>query len=272
MRNKKNTKNTEINILELNELLDKMLELQASSKSPSFLKKTIYIVTSICVIMLVGLICCTLYKNNFSTESILSTFLAFFSIFISIFFYFKADETSTRFYDSSYKFMKEISVTLGKIEERFGEKLNNLDDKISHLDHVSKEASDEIEDKKEIIDTINELLQGAQLNEDKKEQYLKQIEEKENEIEVLKRSKFFAQKEANRLRQIIEENRETPVNSPYRIPTTSRNLLIEMLVNEKVPDHITDRRRFLLKRDGFIDSDGNINKHLILDTLEKQIS
>ena len=47
------------------------------------------------------------------------TMLAFFSIFISIFFYFKADETSTRFYDSSYKVMKDISVTLGKIEDRW---------------------------------------------------------------------------------------------------------------------------------------------------------
>ena len=43
--------------------------------------------------------------------------------------------------------MKDISVTLGKIEERFGEKLNSLNDKVSHLDRISNETSEEIEEK-----------------------------------------------------------------------------------------------------------------------------
>ena len=96
--------------------------------------------------MFILLLCYSAFKSgfSFSLESILSTLLAFFSIFISIFFYFKADETSTNFYDSSYKFMKDISVTLGKIEERFGEKLNSLNDKVSHLDRISNETSEEI--------------------------------------------------------------------------------------------------------------------------------
>ena len=101
-------------------------------------------------IMFVALLCYRLIKTDFSFDSILSILLAFFSIFISIFFYFKADETSTNFYNSSYEFMKDISVTLGKIEERFGEKLNSLNDKVSHLDRISSEASEEIEDKKMI--------------------------------------------------------------------------------------------------------------------------
>ena len=100
--------------------------------------------------MFVALLCYRLIKTDFSFDSILSILLAFFSIFISIFFYFKADETSTNFYNSSYEFMKDISVTLGKIEERFGEKLNSLNDKVSHLDRISSEASEEIEDKKMI--------------------------------------------------------------------------------------------------------------------------
>lgn len=104
----------------------------------------------IATIMFVALLCYRLIKTDFSFDSILSILLAFFSIFISIFFYFKADETSTNFYNSSYEFMKDISVTLGKIEERFGEKLNSLNDKVSHLDRISSEASEEIEDKKMI--------------------------------------------------------------------------------------------------------------------------
>lgn len=229
--------------------------------------------TGIGVIMFTGLICCAVYKNNFSIESILSTFLAFFSIFISIFFYFKADETSTKFYDASYKFMKDISVTLGKIEERFGEKLNSLNDKVSHLDNVSKEASAEIEDKKELNNTINVLLQRAQLSEEQKEQYLKQIEENEREIEVLKRSKFLVQNEANRLRQMISEvNDDSTIVSHYNASIPPRNFLIEMLEKGKVPDTTSPRKIALLKRDGYIDSKGNINRELILSTLAKQIS
>ena len=82
---------------DIDKLLDKLIKLQEENKSPSFLKRTVYIVSSICILMFVGLICYSLYKNNLSTESILATFLAFFSIFISVFFYFKADETSTEY-------------------------------------------------------------------------------------------------------------------------------------------------------------------------------
>ena len=67
-------------------------------------------------------------------------------------------------YDSSYKFMKDISVTLGKIEERFGEKLNSLNDKVSHLDRISNETSEEIEDKKYDRDNLlNELMESQHL-------------------------------------------------------------------------------------------------------------
>lgn len=100
----------------LGEILDKLLVLQEQAKEPSFLRKTIYVVAGIISLIFVGLLCVTIYKNSFSVESILSTLLAFFSIFISVFFYFKADETSSNFYDSSYRFMKDISVTLGKLK------------------------------------------------------------------------------------------------------------------------------------------------------------
>lgn len=68
----------------ISEILDKMLKLQEKEKKPSFFKKTICIVASICVVIFVIFICIIIYKNNFTTESILSTLLAFFSIFSSI--------------------------------------------------------------------------------------------------------------------------------------------------------------------------------------------
>ena len=76
--------------------------------------------------------------------------------------------------------MKDISVTLGKIEERFGEKLNSLNDKVSHLDRISNETSEEIEDKKYDRDNLlNELMDKANLGYEERNRYKKELEEKE---------------------------------------------------------------------------------------------
>lgn len=65
--------------------------------------------------------------------------------------------------------MKDVSVALGKIEERFGEKLNSLNDKVSHLDSISSKKSEEIQEQKDDKDKIiNELMDKANLNEKKR--------------------------------------------------------------------------------------------------------
>ena len=151
------------------EILNKMLQLEKEKKKINPIKITICIVGGIGSIIFIAILCYSILKSNFSLDSILSTLLAFFSIFISIFFYFKADETSTNFYKSSYEFMKDISVTLGKIEERFGEKLNSLNEKVSQLDRVSSEASKEIKDRKIDKDSIiNDLMDKANLSEEER--------------------------------------------------------------------------------------------------------
>ena len=206
-----------------------------------------------------------------TTESILSILLAFFSIFISIFFYFKADETSTKFYDSSYKFMKDISVTLGKIEERFGEKLNNMNEKLTHFESVSRETSREIEDKQEdkdkVKDTIiNELMEKANLDEDEREIYRREIEEKEKEISELKELRYKAENEANLLRHKIDELS----NENYRtIHSFKPRFLLELLPEDKLPNNISPRARVQLRKEGYVDYEGNINKELILKELKE---
>lgn len=66
--------------------------------------------------------------------------------------------------------MEDVSVALGKIEERFGEKLNSLNDKVSHLDNVSSEESEEIQEQKDDKDKIiNELMDKANLDEEEKQ-------------------------------------------------------------------------------------------------------
>lgn len=251
-------KDTEVN--DYIEILNKMLELEKEKKKTNPIKITICIVGGIGCVMFIAILCYSILKSDFSLDSILSILLAFFSIFISIFFYFKADETSTNFYNSSYEFMKDISVTLGKIEERFGEKLNNLNDKITHLDNISSERSAEIQDEKENKDKIiNELMNKANLNEEEKIKYKNEIEEKEEIIERLKHEQLQAQREADRLRasasNIDRKDRWEP----------NREFLIKLLTDglPNVSVRIYNRLRML----GFIDEDGRVNKELVIEKL-----
>jgi len=66
--------------------------------------------------------------DKFSFTDLLALVLALFSVWLSVLFYFKADEASGRFYDNSYKFTSDISVILGRIEAGFGERLRHLDE------------------------------------------------------------------------------------------------------------------------------------------------
>lgn len=65
-----------------------------------------------------------LAKLDFS--DVLSLVLALFSIWLSVSFYYKATEQSNAFYDRVFDFTKDVGVTLGRIEERFGERLTHL--------------------------------------------------------------------------------------------------------------------------------------------------
>ena len=131
------------------------------------------------------LICFSIYRTGFTVDSILSTLLAFFSIFISIFFYFKADETSSKFYDSSYDFMKDQSVLLGRIEERFGEKFENLFSRIDHLDSGQAEKETELHGKTdEISDIIENLITtlDAHAKSGKTEELLAELQKYRSEL------------------------------------------------------------------------------------------
>lgn len=247
------------------EILDKLLELEKKTKKVDPIKITICVVAGIGSIMLIALICHSFLQSRFSIESILSTLLAFFSIFISIFFYFKANDTSTNFYNSSYQFMKDISVTLGKIEERFGEKLNSLNDKVSHLDIITSETSEEIKDKEDDKDNIiNDLLDKANLKEEEKERYRKELAEKDKEIEMLRTHRHRAEREAMRLRRRISEIQ----NEENRIPRPPRSMLLRLLRTHDTSD-LTSRGFSNLQALGFLDDDGGVNEAAIIESLDE---
>ncbi len=245
---------------DLMDILSKMLELEKEKHKVSPIKITVCVVGGIGTVMFIGLLCYRLVKTDFSFDSILSTLLAFFSIFISIFFYFKADETSTNFYKSSYDIMKDVSVTLGKIEERFGEKLNSLNDKVSHLDNISSEKSEEIKEQKDDKDKIiNELMDKAHLDEEEKKKYRQQLEDSERQIEILKRQQFIARREADRLRLNMESGELQDRWEP------NNKVLMALLNGDKSNFPMATIRRLI--RLGYLDDDGNVNEDKIINTL-----
>lgn len=236
---------------EINQILDKMLELKSSEENISFRKRCIIRTGCIGALIVVATLCVMLYKNNFSIESLISLLLAFFSIFISVFFYFKADEASNRFYDTSYNFMKDVSVTLGKIEERFGEKLNSINDKISHLAKEQYEKQEELEnaeDGKQAI--IEDLMQKAKLSDEEREEYNKKLSRQDRQIMILKQELMRLSNIEKRMREASNSpkelrdyfnQRELQVieNIPFsKWPETLKNKYEKILSSEVLPKYL----------------------------------
>ena len=66
--------------------------------------------------------------SKFEFSDLLALIMGLFAIAMSVAFYFKATDTSNKFYDNVYKFTQETSEILGRIEAGFGERLRHLDE------------------------------------------------------------------------------------------------------------------------------------------------
>lgn len=139
--------------------------------------------------------------KEFSFTDLLSMFVSFFAIALSVAFYFKATETSNRFYDNSYSFTKEISEILGRIEAGFGEKLKHIDegyagirDRFDQLPFDANKAKEEIEAEKEEIekkkkeqnDLLENLAKKAKLAEAEKEELFRKMATTSKELDSAK--------------------------------------------------------------------------------------
>ena len=97
---------------------------------------------------------CNIDLSKFEFSDLLALILALFAIAMSVAFYFKSTDSSNQFYDNIYNFTQKTSEILGRIEERFGERLKHLDEGYglmqSRLDGISV-TPDEI--KKEVKKT-----------------------------------------------------------------------------------------------------------------------
>ena len=169
---------------------------------------TIRNLKDLAVVCLLGVITWKLLNSNIdisikdiSFSDLLSITVSFFAIALSVAFYFKATETSNKFYDNSYSFTKEISEILGRIEAGFGEKLRHIDegysgirDKFDNMPFDAQSANENVEAEKEEIakkkkeqeELLENLAQRAQLAESEKEEMFESMARTTNELDAAK--------------------------------------------------------------------------------------
>ncbi|WP_395600262.1 coiled-coil domain-containing protein [Pseudomonas sp. B19125] len=142
--------------------------------------------------------------KDFSFTDLVSLFLAVSSVALSALFYFKADESSRTFYTHTYKFTKEVSEMLGRIDSGFGEKLTNIGQGYSDLSQKfdrfsfdpvaaasrvenSEAKKAEIEEQEaRRQDIIEELMQRASVAGEERDQLLERLSSLSRELEQSK--------------------------------------------------------------------------------------
>jgi len=206
----------------------------------------------------------TIDLTKFDFNAFLSLILALFSIGLSILFYFKATDTSNLFYDNTYKFTKDISEILGRIEAGFGERLRHLDEGYSGLRdkftspsstaaaQTIEKTAKEIEDEKKKLEQqmkekeqiLEKLMTRAKIQDKEKSEILESINSKDEHINSLQRELIFLKRKLEK--EEIMSEREIIHRYPSRIVELIRTIIAEQLGVELVNEAPTDiiSRRF----------------------------
>ena len=158
---------------------------------------------------------------TFSFTDFLALVLALFSVALSVAFYFKATEASNQFYDNTYRFTKEMSEILGRIEAGFGERLRHLDegytgmrDRLDKLPHYGGATHSDVKKEEEEIRkregeqkaVIEDLARKAKLADHEKQALFANLAQKSEELEQARIE----------LRQMQESRTRTTEEAPPR--------------------------------------------------------
>jgi len=224
----------------------------------------------------------TINLQSFSFTDLLSVLLAFFAIALSAAFYFKANDSSSLFYDNSYKFTKDMSEILGRIEAGFGEKLKNIDegynglrDKFDNFPFDIKAAKEEEKKEEEHIKNqenerekiIIDLMEKARVADDEKESLLSELKNHSNELdnsraELRKLQRKISKVENNSPDEIndfirfFSEKLQGRLGSNYfKAPVRVLNKHFSRLVDEDV---IGISQINYMKNEGMLDEDGDL--------------
>ncbi|MCA9767134.1 MAG: hypothetical protein KC455_12045 [Carnobacterium sp.] len=169
------------------------------------------------IIVLAGAYAFLFNDISFSITTLVSVLLAFFSIYLSALFYFKATEQSNEFYDNTYKHTKEIHVLLSKMEGKFNKSLdvieegnNTIREKISvrpeyfqDLDETNHSIKNVDNKRKEFLE--EELFSKLQISEKEKEKISLKLAQLEKEKSVLKYE----------LKEILEKKKPTTLSNEH---------------------------------------------------------
>lgn len=186
---------------------------------------------------------------SFSFTDLLSLTLAIFAIATSIAFYFKATDTSNRFYDNTFKFTKDISIILGRIEAGFGERLKHID-----------EGYTSFRDKFEFGVSSSDLLDAKKLElEEDKQKLEKEVAEKDQILSTLmdqaklddSQKKEVISKLNNKDHEIIKLNRELR-NIKREIKNSERDIEDELMNETQILDYLS-----------YLISSGDVNRRMI---------
>lgn len=234
----------------MKELNENKLPIESKSKSEirlfSWFKFIVGILFTILIVYKLSISSITFDFSKFDFNVLLSLILALFAISLSVAFYFKATDTSNLFYDNTYKFTKEISEILGRIEAGFGERLRHLDEGYSglrdkfdngHSEQNIRETKEEIEiEKQKLKDEIeqrnrilNSVIEKAQLEQHEKEEIRRQLKEKE--IEISKQNR-----DINFLKQRLHSESETENTDLDNLPVSVVDTLVNFVKSAKEPD------------------------------------
>lgn len=219
--------------------------------------------------------------SRFDFNSLLSLIMSIFAISLSVAFYFKATDTSNLFYDNTYKFTKEISEILGRIEAGFGERLRHLDEGYSglvnkfdngHSEQNIKETKEEIEKEKQKLkaeiqernNILNSVIEKAQLDQHEKEEIRRQLKEKEFEISKQNRELNFL-----RHRLHSEEN-EVEIDGIENLPESVIKPLINFVKSVKDPKLLLKYATSIISRKYRLDIN-ELSKNEIIPLLNYEI-
>ena len=189
MENKQSEKETKKETLNLlKELFDKELELEKLKQKKAPIWKIIkYIFVGLAAVAFLAFACFMMYKQSLTMETLLAVLLSFFSIVLSIMFYIQSEKSSSSYYTRSFEIMKEVSVTLGKIEASFGEKLTHINSSLEKFDRSKKEVEEKIEQGEKEQEEIKEKIAKETLTEQEKTQLLNELQLRTEENYRLKR-------------------------------------------------------------------------------------
>jgi len=197
--------------------------------------------------------------SQYTFSDLLALILALFAMAMSIVFYFKSTDSSNQFYNNVYTFTQKTSELLGRIEERFGERLKHLDegyDKIqSRIENINK-ASTEIEKEyretedakqkeeeniKEKEQVFYQMVEGiakkAKLQDEEKKEFIQKVSHLTNEINEAQQRVKEISEDRDRLQNELRRIKQTK-NEEYKDPNFA---VVNRIINDPELKYIIER-------------------------------